>query len=111
MMITRQHDVTLKPAVLMSSLTVSWNIVARREVKREEREPKSVVLPPEETAIVSSARKRDGKVDRQKLFEIFLAEDQTDPSEEEEEITLPLHEGVLHRTNNTSAVISSRDKS
>ena len=42
----------------------------------EKREPKRVALSVRETAIVSSERKSKGKVERQKLLEILLAQDQ-----------------------------------
>ena len=51
----------------------------------EKREPKRVALSVGETAIVSSERKSEGKVERQKLLEILLAKDQKDLLVEEDD--------------------------
>ena len=51
----------------------------------EKREQKRVALSVGETAIVSSERKSEGKVERQKLLEIPLAKDQKDLVVEEDE--------------------------
>ena len=52
---------------------------------RWKREPKRVALSVGETAIVSSERKSEGRVERQKLLEILLAKDQKDRLVEEDE--------------------------
>ena len=44
----------------------------------EKREPKRVALSVGETVRVSSERKSEGKVERQRLLEILLAEGQKD---------------------------------
>ena len=51
----------------------------------EKREPKRVTLSVGKTAIVSSKWKSEGKVERQKLLEMLLAEDQKDLLVEEDE--------------------------
>ena len=47
-----------------------------REELEKKREPKRLAFSVGETAIVSSERKRGGKLDLQKLLEILLAKDQ-----------------------------------
>ena len=51
----------------------------------EKREPKRVALSVGETAIVSSERKSEGKVERHKLLEIVFTKDQKDLLVEEYE--------------------------
>ena len=51
----------------------------------KKREPKRVSLSVGETAIVSSERKREGKVERYKSLEILLAKEQKDLLVEEDE--------------------------
>ena len=53
----------------------------------EKREPKRVALSVGETAIVSSERKSEGKVERQKLLEILLAKDRKDLLVEDERLS------------------------
>ena len=55
------------------------------EELEEKSEPKRVALSVGETAVVSSERKSEGKVERQKLLEILLAKDQKDVLVEEDE--------------------------
>ena len=51
----------------------------------EKREPTRVSLSGGETVIVSSERKSEGKVEREKLLEILLAQGQKDLLVEEDE--------------------------
>ena len=64
---------------------VDGMVESSSEELKEKSEPKRVALSVGETAIVSSERKSEGKVERQKLLEILLDKDQKDLLVEEDE--------------------------